>query len=237
MANLGAFVLLLSLSCIHLAHASGYDKYSPPSTNMNVIDACWRSNSNWANNRQALADCAVGFGSDATGGKYGAIYEVTDSSDDPVNPKPGTLRYGAIQTQPLWITFATDMVIRLKNELMVTSYKTLDGRGAKVDIGYGPCITIQDVSHVIVHGLSIHDCLPGKPGIVRSSTTHSGYRRGSDGDAITILESSHVWVDHCYLARCTDGLVDVTHGSTSVTVSNSYFTQHDKVIYMYQTLD
>jgi len=196
---------------------------------MNTIDSCWRTNSNWASNRQSLADCAIGFGKDAIGGKYGEIYEVTDPSDDPINPKQGTLRYGVIQAEPLWITFANDMVIKLKNELILNSYKTIDGRGAKVEIGNGPCITIQGVSHVIVHGISIHDCKPSNPGMVRSSIEHVGYRQGSDGDGISVFASSNIWIDHCFLARCTDGLTDVTHASTLVTISNNYFTQHDKV--------
>ncbi|KAK2992503.1 hypothetical protein RJ640_005650 [Escallonia rubra] len=221
------------------AHSSDYTpktlpahipKYpSPQNQIMNVVDSCWRSNPKWSSNRQALADCAIGFGSSTIGGKYGAIYVVTDPSDDPVNPTPGTLRYGAIQTKPLWIIFDRDMVIKLKNELLVTSYKTLDGRGAKVEITDGPCITLEGVSHVIIHGLSIHDCTPGKPGMVRSSLEHVGHRLRSDGDAISVFAASNIWIDHCYLARCTDGLVDIIHASTGITVSNNYLTQHDKV--------
>ncbi|XP_041028383.1 putative pectate lyase 2 [Juglans microcarpa x Juglans regia] len=205
---------------------------NPKPTNniLNVIDSCWRTKSNWAADRRALADCTVGFGKDAIGGKLGEIYVVTTPDDDPINPKPGTLRYGVIQDEPLWITFAEDMAIKLENELLVNSYKTIDGRGAKVDIANGPCITVQNVSHVIIHGISIHDCKPGKAGLVRSSPTHVGDRQGSDGDAISIFASSHVWIDHCFLSRCTDGLIDVIHASTAVTISNNYFSQHDKVM-------
>ncbi|KAI9124268.1 hypothetical protein K1719_005568 [Acacia pycnantha] len=209
---------LLALSILPLiASSSSYAYTTPKNLILNTIDSCWRSNSNWASNRQTLTDCAVGFGKNAIGGKFGAIYEVTDASDDPVNPKPGTLRYGVIQTRPLWIIFAKDMVITLENELIVNSYKTIDGRGAKVEIAYGPCITIQYVTHVIIHGISIHDCKPG-------------HRLGSDGDAISVFGSSNVWVDHCFLARCVDGLIDIIHASTSITISNNYFTQHDKVM-------
>ncbi|KAF8391572.1 hypothetical protein HHK36_023878 [Tetracentron sinense] len=197
---------------------------------MNIIDSCWRSNPNWASNRRALADCAIGFGKAAIGGKYGAIYTVTDSSDDPINPKPGTLRYGVVQTKPLWIVFARDMLIRLKNELIMNSFKTIDGRGAKVEIAYGPCITVQGVSHIIIHGISIHDCKPGKSGLVSSTPTHVGHRGGSDGDAIAVFASSHIWIDHCFLSRCTDGLVDVIHASTAVTISNNFLSHHDKVM-------
>ncbi|RVW46066.1 hypothetical protein VitviT2T_014580 [Vitis vinifera] len=241
--------LFLVLSCTLAYYASTLQAYSSldytpqtftsymPSSSksstkkvMNPIDSCWRRKANWASNRRALADCAVGFGKGAMGGKYGAMYVVTTPSDDPVNPKPGTLRYGVIQTKPLWIVFAKDMVITLKNELIMNSFKTIDGRGAKVEIAYGPCITIQGVSHVIIHGISIHDCKPGKSGLVRSTTMHVGHRLGSDGDAISIFTSSHVWIDHCYLASCTDGLIDVIHASTAITISNNYFSHHDKVM-------
>lgn len=233
MASLSPLILLSCFLTYYIAPTS--QAYSPgyytttPKTTMNVVDSCWRSKSNWATNRRALANCAIGFGQDAVGGKYGSTYVVTTSYDDPVNPQPGSLRYGVIQTQPLWIVFAKDMVITLKNELIMNSFKTIDGRGAKVEIAYGPCITVQGVSHVIIHGISIHDCKPGKGGNVRSTPTHVGHRRGCDGDAISIFASSHVWVDHCYLARSSDGLIDVTHASTAVTITNNYFSQHDKV--------
>ncbi|KAL3820737.1 hypothetical protein ACJIZ3_006642 [Penstemon smallii] len=174
-----------------------YSSYPRPSQKlMNIIDSCWRSNPNWASTRKALADCAIGFGSAAIGGKNGAIYVVTDPSDDPINPRPGTLRYGVIQTKPLWIIFAKDMSLTLKNELMVNSYKTIDGRGARVEISNGPCISIDGVTNVIVHGISVHDCKPSKPGMVRSTPDHVGERLGSDGDAIAVFASSNIWIDH-----------------------------------------
>lgn len=40
-----------------------------------------------------------------------------------------------------------------------------------------------------------------------------------DGDGITIEESSHVWIDHCTFFDCSDGELDITHGSDLVTVS------------------
>ncbi|CAH2078956.1 unnamed protein product [Thlaspi arvense] len=181
----------------------------------NPIDACWRRNRNWASNRHALSNCAVGFGKSAIGGRQGPLYVVTSPSDSPGAPKPGTLRYGATQAKPLWITFASDMVIVLQSELMVNSYKTIDGRGAKVEIGNGPCIAIQRVSHVIIHGIAFRGCKLAK---------------GWDGDAIRVSQSSHVWIDHCHLSRCQDGLIDVILSSTSVTISNNYFREHDKVM-------
>ncbi|XP_068657368.1 probable pectate lyase 18 [Aristolochia californica] len=197
----------------------------------NPMDDCWRCDPNWEKNRQRLADCAIGFGKNAIGGKNGRIYVVTEAgNDDPVNPKPGTLRYGVIQTEPLWIIFARDMVITLKEELIMNSYKTLDGRGASVHIANGPCITIQYVSNIIIHGLHIHDCKQGGNAYVRDSPEHFGWRTISDGDGVSIFGGSHVWVDHCSLSNCHDGLIDAIHGSTAITISNNYLTHHDKVM-------
>ncbi|PIA30359.1 hypothetical protein AQUCO_05600058v1, partial [Aquilegia coerulea] len=197
----------------------------------NLIDDCWRCDRNWANNRQRLADCVTGFGKNAIGGRNGRIYVVNDSgNDDPVNPNPGTLRHAVIQDEPLWIIFARDMVIQLKEELIMNSFKTIDGRGVSVHIANGPCITIQYVTNVIIHGLHIHDCKPGGNAYVRSSPRHYGWRTISDGDGISIFGSSHVWVDHCSLSNCHDGLIDAIHGSTAITISNNYMTHHDKVM-------
>jgi pectate lyase len=198
----------------------------------NPIDDCWRcAGTNWWEDRQRLADCGIGFGRNALGGKGGPYYVVTDPSDrDPVNPSPGTLRHAAIQEGPLWITFARDMTIRLNEELLVNSYKTLDGRGASVHVAGGACITLQYVSNVIIHNLHVHDCVPAGNANVRSSPTHAGWRTRSDGDGISLFSARDVWVDHCALWRCADGLVDAIMGTTAVTVSNSYFAHHDEVM-------
>ncbi|KAF3648982.1 putative pectate lyase 22 [Capsicum annuum] len=196
----------------------------------NPIDDCWRCDPNWEKKRQRLADCAIGFGKQAIGGRDGKIYIVTDTSDDPVNPKPGTLRYGAIQDEPLWIIFDRDMFIKLKEELMLNSFKTIDGRGASVHIAGGPCITIQYVTNIIIHGLNIHDCQQGGNAYVRDSPEHYGWRTLSDGDGVSIFGGSHVWVDHCSLSNCRDGLIDAIRGSTAITISNNYLTHHNKVM-------
>ncbi|XP_010243215.1 PREDICTED: probable pectate lyase 18 [Nelumbo nucifera] len=197
----------------------------------NPIDDCWRCDPNWEANRQRLADCGIGFGRDALGGKGGKIYVVTDSSDhDPVNPTPGTLRHAVIQNEPLWIIFASSMLIRLKQELIVNSFKTIDGRGANVHIVGGGCITIQYVSNIIIHNIHIHHCVPSGKANVRSSPTHYGWRTMSDGDGISISGSRKIWIDHCSLSYCTDGLIDAILGSTGITISNNYFSHHDEVM-------
>jgi pectate lyase len=196
----------------------------------NPIDDCWRCDPNWENNRKRLAECAIGFGRRAIGGRDGKYYMVIDSSDDPVNPKPGTLRHAVIQQEPLWIIFKHDMVIKLKMDLLMNSFKTIDGRGANVHIAEGPCIRIQEKTNIIIHGIHIHHCVRGGSGYVSDSPNHRVRKERSDGDGITIYGAAHIWVDHCSLSNCFDGLIDVVHGSTAVTISNNYMTRHNKVM-------
>lgn len=164
------------------------------------------------------------------GGKGGRFYIVTDSSDDPEKPPPGTLRHAVIQTEPLWITFAKDMHINLQNELIVSSSKTIDGRGAIVHITGKGCIVIENVGNIIIHGIYVHDCEPSGNAKIRVSPSDVVGRGKTDGDGLTIKGVRNLWIDHCSFARCTDGLVDVTEGSTAVTITNNYFTDHDKVM-------
>ncbi|KAH9330636.1 hypothetical protein KI387_002744, partial [Taxus chinensis] len=204
----------------------------------NPVDDCWRCDPNWVKNRERLSDCALGFGRNAIGGQNGRFYVVTDpSDDDPVNPLPGTLRHAVIQTVPLWIIFQRDMVIQPKQELIINSHKTIDGRGANVHIANGACITIEHVSNIIIHGIHIHDCKPAGNAYVRSSPRHYGYRTRSDGDGISIVGGSAIWVDHCSFSSCAGGLIDAIRGSTAITISNSFFTYHDKVMLLGQSDD
>lgn len=155
---------------------------------------------------------------------------VRDPSDnDMVNPKPGTLRHAVIQPQPLWIIFARDMVIRLSEELIMTSDKTIDGRGANVRIANGAQITLQFVRNVIIHGIHIHDIKAGYGGQIRDTVNHYGYRQQSDGDGISIYGSSNIWIDHVSMSNCYDGLIDAVAASTAITISNCHFTNHNEV--------
>ncbi|KAL0385715.1 UNVERIFIED_CONTAM: Pectate lyase [Sesamum radiatum] len=197
----------------------------------NPIDRCWRCDPNWAKNRKKLAECARGFGHRATGGKSGRYYVVTDPSDNDMDkPKPGTLRHAVIQPQPLWITFGRNMVIKLKEELIFASDKTVDGRGAEVHIAYGAGITLQFVHNVIIHNIWIHDIVPEPGGMIRDAVDHIGLRTRSDGDGISVFSSNNIWIDHVSLSRGTDGLIDVIEGSTAITISNCKFNHHNDVM-------
>lgn len=206
-------------------------KHGGPCMATNPIDRRWRCDPNWTENRKKLANAVLGFGHKTTGGKRGRIYVVTDPSDDDLlDPKPGTLRHAVIQTEPLWIIFAQSMVIKLQQELIMFSDKTIDGRGANVHIAYGAGITIQYIRNVIIHGLHIHDTVACSGGMIRDSEFHVGIRTQSDGDGISIFGASNVWIDHISMSNCQDGLIDVVQGSTAVTISNCHFTHHNEVM-------
>ncbi|GAA0149018.1 hypothetical protein Leryth_022448 [Lithospermum erythrorhizon] len=197
----------------------------------NPIDKCWRCDKNWAKNRMKLADCALGFAHNVTGGKGGKIYVVTDPSDsDMVNPKVGTLRHAVIQKAPLWIVFKKQMTIRLNQELIMASDKTIDGRGTQITIENGAGFTLQFIRNVIIHSLRIRSIKGGNGGTIRDSVDHYGFRSKSDGDAINIYGSSNIWIDHISMSNCQDGLIDAIEGSTAITISNCHFTKHNDVM-------
>jgi pectate lyase len=133
------------------------------------------------------------------------------------------------RAQPLWIVFVHSMTIRLKGELLVSSYKTIDGCGATVHLVGSSQVSIENASNLIIHGVDIHDVVRSGPHHILSSPSRLTLRAKTVGDAIHIEGSRDVWIDHCSLANAADGLIDCTMNSTSVTISNCYFENHDKV--------
>jgi pectate lyase len=115
---------------------------------MNVIDNCWRPNPEWKRHRQQLATCSVGYVGKMINniGNDLIHYKVTDPNDDPITPKPGTLRYGTSVIQgKVWITFQKDMNIKLMKPLLISSFTTIDGRGVNVHIANNACLMIFKV--------------------------------------------------------------------------------------------
>ncbi|KAJ3692264.1 hypothetical protein LUZ60_012614 [Juncus effusus] len=209
----------------------GHKRYKGPCLATNPIDRCWRCKKNWAKDRKRLAKCVKGFALGTTGGLAGNFYTVTDPSDkDVLNPKYGTLRWAVIRKEPLWIIFARDMVIKLSQELIISSNKTIDARGANVNIANGAQLMIQYAHNIIIHNLHIHNIHAAPGGMIRDAPDHYGPRSESDGDGITIFGSTHIWIDHVSMSNCKDGLIDVVQGSTAVTISNGHYTAHNDVM-------
>ncbi|XP_057733922.1 probable pectate lyase 8 [Arachis stenosperma] len=200
---------------------------------MNVIDRCWRRDPQWRIHRAQLTNCSIGYAGKMMNniGSDLIYYEVIDPSDDPINPKPGTLRYGAsVIQQKVWITFKRDMKITLAKPLLISSFTAIDGRGANVHIAHNACFMIFKATNVIIHNVRIHDCKAQAPGLVMGPNGKVISLGQVDGDAIRLVTASKIWIDHNTLQDCEDGLLDVTRGSTDVTVSNNWFRNQDKVM-------
>lgn len=151
---------------------------------------------------------AIGYGRHAVGGAGGSEYWVTTTR----NAGPGSLRYGLTDPQPLWIRFAVDGEIELEHAIRVGSDKTVDGRGADITIT-GDGLELEGVENVVIRNIRFAD------------------GPGGNTDAIRISQGTRdVWIDHCELRNYGDGLIDITQGSTDITVSWSVFADHDKVM-------
>ncbi|XP_021803936.1 putative pectate lyase 14 [Prunus avium] len=118
-------------------------------------------------------------------------YQVTDPSDNALDPKPGTLRYGATMIRgKKWITFQRDMRIRLEKPLLVSSFTAIDGRGPSVHIAGNACLVVFKASNVIIHGLRIHHCRSQAPSLVMGPDGKIMPLGQVDGDAIRLVTAS-----------------------------------------------
>ena len=134
--------------------------------------------------------------------------------NSPADAGEGSLREGAERVEPLWIVFDVSD-IELTSAITMGPNKTLDGRGRRTTIrNFGLNLGGAAVSNVVIENL-----------------TFVGNATGSNNDAIQISDAAHtIWVDHCSLSNYGDGLIDITHGATDVTVSWSVFSMHDYAV-------
>ncbi|TVY55795.1 putative pectate lyase A [Lachnellula cervina] len=100
-------------------------------------------------------------------------------------------------------------------QVRVGSNKSIIGKSGATLVGVG--LYINKSANVIVRNIISQKVL------------------ATNGDGIGIQISTNVWVDHCELSSDLDngkdyydGLVDITHASEWVTVSNSYLHDHFK---------
>ena len=97
--------------------------------------------------------------------------------------------------------------IRLSDSVRIGSNKTITSAGLGAGLT-GAGLNVRSASNVIISHLAI---------------------RGAKPDGISIEEgSTHVWVHHCDLSDCADGLLDIKRGSDLVTVSWCRFHHHHK---------
>ncbi|KAH6900685.1 pectin lyase fold/virulence factor [Thelonectria olida] len=118
-------------------------------------------------------------------------------------------------------TSSSKLVIYVKGtisgatQVKVKSDKTIVGASGSALKGIG--LYIKDQENVILRNLAISKVL------------------ADNGDAIGIQASTNVWVDHCDLSSDMthgkdyyDGLLDISHASDYITVSNTFLHDHYK---------
>jgi pectate lyase len=88
----------------------------------------------------------------------------------------------------------------------VASNKTIIGAGSGATVNGQ--VSIDGVSNVILRNFKI-----------------SG---GTDG--ISASATHHLWVDHCDLSKCGDGLFDMKRGADKITISWNKFSEHHKTM-------
>ncbi|KAE8717984.1 60S ribosomal protein L35 [Hibiscus syriacus] len=146
---------------------------------------------------RAIDGHAEGFGQFAIGCLHGHLFPVTSLSDD----GPGSLREACRSPGPGWIVFDVSGTIQLSSYLHVGSHKTIDGRGERVTL-IGKGLRLKECENVIICNMEFEG------------------GRGHDVDGIQIKPNSkHIWIDRCSFKDYDDGLIDITRGSTDVTVS------------------
>gem|GEM_PF-4490280 len=144
-----------------------------------------------------------GWGRETSGGQWGTLFVVTNVSND----GPRSLRAALESPEPLWITFASGLsgVIELSSSILVETNKTLDGRGADVQIrtarGGEPfsALAISGVSQVIISHMRFDDEL----------ADWNQDRPGSH--AIRVKNAQLVWIHRSSFSRWRSGAVAVAH--------------------------
>ncbi|MEL6338760.1 MAG: hypothetical protein AAFQ65_02565 [Myxococcota bacterium] len=173
------------------------------------------------NERAVAFPGAVGFGAEATGGRFGRVLKVTQLGDS----GSGSLRWALEQSGPRIVVFETGGVIELKDRIDVLHGDlTLAGQTAPGDgiVVRGARLRIL-ADNVIVRGMRF------RPG-------HSGDgEKFSDRDCLSISttgqvagfrgEVNNVVVDHNSCSWSTDEMMTVWGRASNITFSNNLLAE------------
>ncbi len=146
------------------------------------------------------------------------VNNATDLTTELHRPEPRVIFLVGVLPLTDTIKVTVDKDNRNGNKTLIGVGANSGLTGAGLDLGYA--------DNVIVRNLKISKASVG------------------EGDAITILASHHIWIDHCDLSSDRndttagyDGLVDITHGSAFVTVSWTVLHDHKDTSLVGHTAD
>jgi hypothetical protein len=172
--------------------------------------------------------CAQGFGATATGGRGGDVYHVTklsdyDSSIHSESGFKGTLRYGIESANgPRTIIFDVSGNIKLKNWLHIRNDQlTLAGQtapGGGITISGYP-VAVSNVSDIIIRHMRFRI---GNFNVINPNGGNNSNKKlnGNGADAITVIGSDRVIMDHLSASWSVDEVVDI-NSSENITLQNS----------------
>ncbi|GKT52323.1 pectate lyase B [Colletotrichum spaethianum] len=155
--------------------------------------------------RATITDaCDLGYGAGTTGGAGGTTTTVSTLA-----------QFTAAATSKDAAVIVIKGAITGSEKVRIGSNKSIIGAAGSSITGVG--LYVNKAENVILRNLKISKV------------------KATAGDAIGIQASSKVWVDHCDLSSDKengkdfyDGLLDVTHASMAVTISNTYLHDHYK---------
>lgn len=142
-----------------------------------------------------------------TGGGQGEIVRVSTREDLAKYASGSTPRTIIIENDIIGKGNIGEGAAGVKDYISIGSNKTIVGGGNGVTlkkVGFD----VNGQHNIILRNMRITDCNP---------------------DALSFRNTHHVWVDHCDLSSCADGLLDFTIGSSYLSVSWTKFSNHDKV--------
>lgn len=149
---------------------------------------------------------AEGFGAQATGGRGGSVYVVTNLNDSGT----GSFRDAVSQSNRI-VVFAVGGIINISDRIVVSSHITIAGQTAP-----GGGITVYG------NGVSYS-------GATNSITRYVRYRMGTGGDsgkdAITIANGENMIFDHVSVSWGRDETFSINGDVSNVTISDSIIAQ------------
>lgn len=167
--------------------------------------------------------------------EYKAAYAAacTIGTEDSNNKSPQSALYGTMHNLNL---LYKDVIT-----LAVQSDTYLIGLGERSGFS-GGSVLVKDAKNVVIRNLFVQDAYDPFP----HHEAGDGYN--AQHDAISVQNSSNVWIDHCTLCdtkgishvltsgsieekwQTYDGLCDITKGCDNITVSFCKFMNHDKTM-------
>ncbi|HEX2101155.1 MAG TPA: hypothetical protein VHF69_10850, partial [Candidatus Synoicihabitans sp.] len=149
---------------------------------------------------------AEGFGANATGGRGGEVYVVTNLNDS----GPGSFR-DAVSQPNRYVVFAVGGVIPISSRIVVASNLTIAGQTAPGEgiTVYGNGLSFSNANHTITRYLRIRMGVGGDSG----------------KDAITIAEGNDMMFDHVSVSWGRDETFSISGNVRNVTIQDSIIAQ------------